>query len=212
MILQHRQVWLFQSIDFVLQIFQESACVGTVHLGVMELEGNGQGISEQLFPVTAPEDKGIVENAAVHAYNAVDFCIHNGGSADDHAVFGQVIVLAGLGDLGGVGEIIAVELCQIIGMENVAGADFAGFVFDDGVYCNGIIFHQLVTDGQEIELLDSCGCFADAVVQKHIEFQMLLPGDADQVGHIQGFEKCDHGIGSVHPEFESGCAGGQVKI
>ena len=73
--------------DLLLQIPQEPACMSTIHLRVMELEGNGQCIAEELLAVAAPYDEWVVENTAVHAYGTVDLSIDNGGGADDHAGF-----------------------------------------------------------------------------------------------------------------------------
>lgn len=41
--------------------------------------------------IFAPDDKRVVENTAVHTDGTVNFGIHDGGGADDHAV-GQVVV------------------------------------------------------------------------------------------------------------------------
>ena len=60
--------------------------MGTIHLGMVKLKGNWQVIPEQLFPVLAPNHKGIVENTAVHADCAIDLRIHNGGGSDHHTV------------------------------------------------------------------------------------------------------------------------------
>ena len=57
-----------------------------VHLRVMELERELQHRFEESLAVLAPNEKGIVENAAVHAHGPVELGIHNGGGADDHAV------------------------------------------------------------------------------------------------------------------------------
>ena len=80
--------YLPQPIYLLLQICEESPGMGAVHLAVVELEGNGQGIPEQLSAITAPEQEGVVENTAVHANNTVELGVDYGGSADDHAVFG----------------------------------------------------------------------------------------------------------------------------
>ena len=60
--------------------------MGTVHLSMMELDRYGQLIAQPLFPVSAPNDKRIVEDSTVHAHRTVDLRIDDGGSADNHAV------------------------------------------------------------------------------------------------------------------------------
>ena len=52
----------------------------------MELERELQHRFEESLAVLAPNEKGIVENAAVHAHGSVKLRIHDGGGADDHAV------------------------------------------------------------------------------------------------------------------------------
>ena len=126
---------LCQCVDFLLQILQKSAGMGAVHLGVMELEGNRQFVAEPLLPVSAPEQEGVVIDTAVHAYHAVNFRIHNGGGTDDHAVFRQIPVGAGFRHLSGIFQVFPVKSFRIIRIQNIAGTDFAGFVFDDGVDC-----------------------------------------------------------------------------
>ena len=73
-------------------------------------------------------------------------------------------------------------------------------IFYDGVHGQRVVLHQLVTDGEEIKLPDAGGGFADAVIQKQIEFQILFAGKPNEIRHIQRFEKGDHGIGSLHPK------------
>ena len=82
---------LFQMVDFSLQVFQKFAGVRAVHLCMMKLKGDREGVSKEMLAVLAPDDKRIVEDAAVHAHCTVDFGVHNGGGADDHGVVGQVV-------------------------------------------------------------------------------------------------------------------------
>jgi len=149
-----RRFLLVQSVDFPLQIGKESACMGTIHLCVVELEGDGQIIPEQLLSISAPKQERVVENTAVHANHTVQFGIGDGGCADDHTVCGQVMIPAGLRDFGGMHQVIPVEGIQIPGKQNVAGADLSGPVPDDGVDCNGIILQQLIAHGEQIKFRD----------------------------------------------------------
>jgi hypothetical protein len=71
-----------------LQVLQKYACVCAVHLRVMELEREWQVIPKPFLFVSALNNKGIIKNAAVHTNSSVDFRIYDGGSADDHTVFG----------------------------------------------------------------------------------------------------------------------------
>ena len=78
---------LFQQPDLTLQVCEEAPRVGAVHLRVMELEGDGELIPQECFAVSSPKHKGVVEDTAVHADYPVDLRVHDGGGADDHAVF-----------------------------------------------------------------------------------------------------------------------------
>ena len=82
-----------------------------VHLGVVELERNDEARSPQAAFVFAPNQEGVVENAAIHAYGPVDIVPGEGGSADDHAVR-QIVVEAGFGCLPGKFQVVFVEKFQ----------------------------------------------------------------------------------------------------
>ena len=75
-----------QAVDRFLQALQKPSGVRAVHLRVMELERELQRRFEESLAVFAPNEKGIVENAAVHAHGSVKLRIHDGGGADDHVV------------------------------------------------------------------------------------------------------------------------------
>ena len=49
-----------------------------VHLGVVELEGDGERGLQPSFAITAPSQEGIVENAAVLVDDAVELRACNG--------------------------------------------------------------------------------------------------------------------------------------
>lgn len=123
-----------------MQRFQEAGGVGTVHLGVVELEGDGECPLPEVPPVLAPDEEGVVVYAAVHAYCAVYLGLDEGGGADDHAV-GEVMVCAGLGDLAGQAQVVGIELLQVVGEGHVAGTDFALPVGDDGAYGKVVVLH-----------------------------------------------------------------------
>ena len=56
-----------------------------VHLGVMELEGDGQGRLQPALAVTAPSQEGIGEDAAVLIDDAVEFRSGNCRRANYHS-------------------------------------------------------------------------------------------------------------------------------
>ena len=143
---------LTQFIDCLLQIFQKSACVGTVHLGVMKLEGNRQTVTEPFPSVLSPKQEWIVINAAVHTHNAIQLCIHNGRGSDNHSIFRQISVSTGIGCLRGMGQIFLIEDIQIRRIKDITGTDFTGSVFYDGIDCQGIISNQVLSHRKHIKL------------------------------------------------------------
>ena len=68
--------------------------MGAVHLGVVELQGDGEAIAQEAPAIAAPNEEGVVENTAVHAHGSVDLGVDDGRGADDHAVFRQIPVNA----------------------------------------------------------------------------------------------------------------------
>ena len=117
----------------ILQALKEPPRVCAVHLRVVELERNRKLVTEKPLFVPPPYQKRIVENAAVHAHRAVKLRVDDCRSADDHALGGQVKILALLGNLRRVFEVVAVERFQVVRKRNVAGTDLAVLVLDDGV-------------------------------------------------------------------------------
>ena len=93
----------------------------SVHLGVVELKGDGQIISEQLLSVPAPDDEWIIEYAAVHAHSAVNFGVNYCGCAYHHAVCRKVNVLTVFESLTGAFQIVAVEFIDIFTVHHIAG-------------------------------------------------------------------------------------------
>ena len=138
----------------MLQICQKSSGVSPVHLGVMELKGQLQFVTKPSFLVSAPDDKGVMEDSAVHPHRTIDFRIDDGRSADDHAILGQISILAGLCDFGGVFQVFGVEAGKIPVIPDVAGADLPGFVLHDGIHRKIIILDQLVPHRQYVKLFD----------------------------------------------------------
>ena len=130
--------------------------------------------------------KGVVEDAAVHAHGPVQLRVHHGGGADDHALWGQVPILTGLGRLGGTKEVFPVEILEIVPKPDIAGADAALPVADDGADRQLVVPQELLPHGQQVEFLYPGGGLADAPTEEHIELQPLPAADFDQIRHVQG--------------------------
>ncbi|MBO4714686.1 MAG: hypothetical protein J5672_01145, partial [Verrucomicrobia bacterium] len=93
-----------------------------------------------------------------------------------------------------------------------AGAYFTVFVFNNSVHRDSVKLYQLAVNRKKIEFFHLCGSFPDAVIEKHIEFQMLLFADSDQICYIHRFEESHHWIWSFHPKFKRGGSGCVSRI
>ena len=93
--------------------------MGSVHLRVVELEGDGQFIAEPFLAVSPPDEERIVEDATVHANGSVYLRINNGRRAYHDTIIGENFVLACCSNLCGMLQILTVELIQILSIENI---------------------------------------------------------------------------------------------
>ena len=175
--------------------------MGAVHLGVVELERDTERCPEKSAAVSAPYQKWVVEDAAVHADCAVDLALSQGGGADDHA-FGKIMIGARLGDLPCKAQIVVVEASQIVREGDVARADLALSVGDDSVYGDRVVKHKSAVDGQHVELRDVvCGA-ADAPAHKHIELDLFSAAQAHEVRYVERLEERYHRHRRLHPHLE----------
>ena len=188
-----------QGVYLCLQPLKKSSSMGAVHLGMMELERDGQGRLEKAPFILAPDRERIVEDAAVHAHSAVNAVLGQGRGAHSHAVL-QVVVLTALMNLGGKGQIVPVKLGQIFGERNVAGVDPVLPVPNGGIDCQTVILDQLLAHGECVELFNAAGGFADAPAHQHIEFEALSAAVTQQPGYIQGLEESEHRHGRMEPQ------------
>ena len=132
---------------FFLQHVQEAPCMGTIHLGVVELKGDGQIISEPFLFVTPPDDERVIKNATVHSNSTVDFRINDSRRTYYHTVVRQVEILTCFCYLGRVFQILSVKLVKVFQIENIAGTDLSHFVPYYRVDSNQVVLHQLFTNG-----------------------------------------------------------------
>lgn len=101
--------------------------MGTVHLGVVELERDGERGLEQAAYVPAPDEERVAEDAAVHADCAVNLVSRQRRGTDNHAVR-QVVVGAGLCHLFRETQVILLKGFQIIRESQICrkGTTFCG--------------------------------------------------------------------------------------
>ena len=169
-----------------------------VHLGVVKLKRQLQRRPEKTLMIFAPDEKRIVENAAVHADGAVDLGIHDGGGADDHAV-GQIVIFTAFRNCARQPQVVGIELRKVGGKRHIAGTDFVVFVLHDSVHCNTVILQQLAPYRKYIKLFDFTCRLSDASAKEHIEFQPAPAAEPVKRRHIQRFEKGHHGVRCAHP-------------
>ena len=182
-----------------------------VHLRVVELEGDGQHRFQELPAVASPDEKGIVEDAAVHAHRAVNIRVHDGARADDHAL-GQVVVGAGFGHLARKAQIVRLKARKVAVKRHVAGADLAGAVLHDGVHGQRVVAHQLAPHREQVEFFHLAGGLPDAPAQQQVEFQSTPVAEPNYRRHIQRFEKGHHRVRRVHPEVKRRRTGRRPRV
>ena len=139
-------------VDSPLQFFQESGGVLAIHLGVVELEGDGERRLQPAFAVAAPGQEGIVEDAAILVGDAVEFCARDSRCADNHGFIVQDI-LTRLTDGLRQMQVVGIKGLQVIADGHVAEAQSALDVICNHVDGHAVIFIQLPILGQHVELL-----------------------------------------------------------
>ena len=77
---------------FPLEPLQKLRCRDAVQLGVVELEGHRQGGPQPLFPVLAPDEKGVVVAplSLIHIYHAARMQNYSIGDQGVSGVPGEV--------------------------------------------------------------------------------------------------------------------------
>ena len=81
-----------------------------------------------------------------------------------------------LSSLYGMAMVFLVKCFQIRRIPIVTGAYFALFIFHNGVDSNRIILYQLIAYGKDVEFLNAHSSPANAVIQQHIELEVLFSG------------------------------------
>lgn len=201
----------FQIKDDVLQPLKKPPRVRSVHLRVMELKGQPERCFEKTSAVSALDDKGVVENAAVHTDGTVDLGIDYRRGAYDHAV-GQVVICAAFRRFAGQKQIIGVESRKAVGKRYIAGADLACPVFYDGIHRDRIVFQKFMSDGEQVKLFDPACRLSDAPAHEHIEFKAAPAGVPHKRCDIERFEKSHHRVRCAHPKVECRRAGRAFRV
>ena len=191
------------AVDLGLQPVQKPGGFGAVHLGVVELEGQGQPGPEPFPAVAAPDQEGIVVDAGVDVHRAVDPMAGQSRSADHHIVIPQLKGAAGAADPAGQGQIVPVEADEAVRDGDVAGVDAAAFQGHHRVDGQLVVLHQLIPHRQQGKLRGAGRRPPDAPAQQHMEFEMVAPAQPQQGRHVQRLEQRQHGHGRAHPDSRS---------
>ena len=77
----------FYPVNGFLKSLKKPSCVRAIHLGVVKLERQLQRRPKKTLMILTPDEKRVIENAAVHADSPVDFSIHNGTSQELISLF-----------------------------------------------------------------------------------------------------------------------------
>ena len=77
---------LTQKEYFLLQYVQETCCVATIHLNMMELEWYWQRCLKHPLPILAPHHHRIAELISILVDDAVEFRLYHGRCADNHVL------------------------------------------------------------------------------------------------------------------------------
>ena len=93
-----------------MQFFQKLRRMAAVHLGVMELKGDGEPGFPEPFPVFSPNQKRIVVKTGVDIHCAVDVALGKGGGSDNHGLPAEIIGLAGIADLLRETQVVPLKL------------------------------------------------------------------------------------------------------
>ena len=110
-----------------------------VHLGMVKLEGDGQGRLQPTFAIAAPSQEGIVEDSAVLVDDAVELRACDGRGAHDDGFIVED-VLTGPADGLCQMHVVGIKLFQIVVDGHVAEAESALDVICYHVDGHAVIF------------------------------------------------------------------------
>ena len=176
----------YKCVDCLLEAVEEAGGFEAVHLGVVELEGDGQRGLEESPPVFAPSQEGVGEHLGVDAHHRVDFAFWQRRGVDGHVLFAQEVVLVGVADLTCQPEVVLVEPLDVLREGYVAEMGFALGGHHDGVYRQAVVLPQMSAGWQGVELGDGTCRVADAPTHQHVGLQTSSPAHRDKPIDIEG--------------------------
>ncbi len=185
---QMRYLSYCESIDGLLRPVEEARRLKTVHLGVVELERDGQGLFEEPSAVFAPGQERIGEQFGIDTRHTVNLTFRQRRSVNGHVFVAEKMVFVRVVHLTGQPQILLVKLMNVFRKGNIAEVDCTVHGLHNGVDRQTIVLPQMSTGRQRIELLDRACRMSDAPAHQHVSLHPAPLGDLDQSGDIEGFE------------------------
>jgi len=182
-----------------------------IHLGMMELHGDGKGYFEPTFTIAAPRQEGVIENTRVLVDDAVELGGRHGRCADNH----RLLVKGALAGVDGRLRhplVIGCKLLKIITIGHIARTDIALFMVHNHVDGQAVVLVQLAILGQQVELCTICGSTAHAPAQQRVKLYAPALAHLIQSRYIERLGKRNHGHGRFHPKSESLSPAGILRI
>ena len=187
----------------LLQPIEEARRLETVHLGVVELERDGQRRFEEPSAVFAPGQERIGEQFGIDTCHTVNLAFRQRRSVNGHIFVAEKMVFVRVVHLTGQPQILFVELMNILRKGNIAEANGAVRCLHNGVDRQTIVQPQMSAGRQRIELLDRACRMSDAPAYQHIGLHPAPLGDLNQSGDIEGLENGHLRHPSRFPQLES---------
>ena len=184
----------FYAIYCALQGIEECCCLSTVHLDVMELEGDGERGPQPALAVSSPHHHGVAELVGVLVDDAIQLSLNHGRGADDHAIV-RKSAFTPIDGLIRQATIIFCKLMNVVVIWNVARIDGAQNVLDNHVDGEPVVLIQFALLGQEVELIDAACHLADAPAQQHVETELVPLAVSHQPAYIPRLNQRHHGHG-----------------
>lgn len=182
-----------------------------IHLGMMELHGDGKPHLEPTFAIAAPSQEGVIENTRVLVDDAVELGGRHGRCADNH----RLLVKGALAGVDGRLRhpiVIGCKLLKIIAVGHIARTDIALFMVHNHVDGQAVVLVQLAVLRQQVELWSIYGSTPHAPAQQRVKLYAPALANLIQARYIKRLSKRNHGHGRFHPKSESLSPAGILRI
>lgn len=200
-----------QMVDDLLQILEILGGMTAIHLGMMELHGDGKPHLEPTFAIATPSQEGVIENTRVLVDDAVELGGRHGRGADNHRLLVER-TFAGVDGRLRHPIVIGGKLIKIITIGHIARTDIALFVVHNHVNGQAVVLIQFFAFGQQIKHLLSGGSTAHTPAQQRVKLYAPALAHLIQTRYIKSLGKRNHGHRRLHPKSESLSPAGILRI